>query len=184
MTTKATRDEVPVRRPSTSKRLRGRKALSNNFKAGVPIYLVGEPPPKRKKQTIKRINVGDVHQEAMRALRHFAEHGDNTLLSRVVNAIEMPRLRSELIQWCERHAQIRWNRNGRSFKGGRPKHGVRLRAAEKSPFRPISKSEPASHPGIDVSVMWTVVVRFDTRCRVCDAPSILGEDTCYSHHNK
>jgi hypothetical protein len=126
----------------------------------------------------------EVHELAMLALRHFAAHGDSTLMTRLVQSLETSTWRTALIQWCERHARIRWIKGRNGFRGGLPKEGVQACAAERAPFRMIRASERAGDIGIRVDILWSTPYASLRPCRLCGLASLPGEDMCFRHHNK
>jgi hypothetical protein len=126
----------------------------------------------------------EIHALAMQALRHFALYGDSIFLSNLVASISTPAARKSLIKWCEQYGGLSWKPALGRFRGGIPKNGVALAEAEKEPFRKSTIAVRDPVIGIDVSVLWTIVDPLGRQCRVCSAPSMIGEDTCFSHHFK
>lgn len=153
-------------------------------------YRQHEPMAKKRHHNRSPQSVGrqrptsEIHTLAMQALTHFAIHGDSIFLSNLVASISTPAARRSLIEWCEQYGQLSWKPTLGRFRGGIPKNGIALAEAERNPFRmsTIAVRDPVI--GVDVNVLWTTVEPLGRKCRVCSAPSMIGEDTCFSHHFK
>lgn len=164
---------------------RMKRRLSHDYDHGTPVGLLDERARTRDmSRRQEQMTTQNVHELALLALGHFAQCGDNTVMSRLVQSLVTPAWKKALIQWCETYAQIQWIKGRNAFRGGVPKDGVRIHAAAQAPFRKISAYEKSGHIGVRVDILWTTPYKESRPCRLCPSPSLPGEDTCYLHHNK
>ena len=162
-----------------------KRKFSKDYTHGEPIcYFATKAVPTPEPRSVERLTVREVHHLAIAALRHFAKHGDSTLMTRLIQSLVTPLWRRELLQWCSKHAGIPWDSKRNGFQGGSPKDGVRLLAAERERFRTIPKRDLAQLVGVRVDILWSAPYESLRPCATCGARSLPGEHTCYGHHNK
>jgi hypothetical protein len=58
----------------------------------------------------------DVHQAGCSAILHFKEHGDNTFMTKLVNAMSRGMRKNSLIQWFETYGGVVWEGKGEEAK--------------------------------------------------------------------
>jgi len=174
---------VTHRVPLNGERIK--RKYSKEYEHGKPTRLLGANAESvSERRTVERMTVRDVHHLAVAALRHFAKHGDSTQMARLIQSLVTPVWKKQLIGWCQKHAGVPWNLTRNGFRGGPPKEGVRLLAAEQEPFRKLPKHEGSQSIGIQVDILWSTPRESSKPCRVCGTRSIPGENSCYGHHNK
>ena len=84
----------------------------------------------------------DIHQCAVSALHHAAEHGDLTFLRRIVDAMPKSSRRLALIHWATNHAPVKYQKKDGQFKVIKSKNQAEnwlVNTAMETPFWDFSK---------------------------------------------
>ena len=83
-------------------------------------------------KSVSKIDI-ELHHKAIEALRHFKEHGDNTLLSRLVKEFPRSNRRTAFIQWVMAFTELEWIPRLGRFRGATGRDGIDVSAAAARP---------------------------------------------------
>lgn len=170
--------------------IRTKKRLSADYQIEPPIKPARQMTPAETQSRTPPDS--DPHDKAVQGLAHFAEHGDYTKLTGLMETLARPKSKKAFADWCLRFARLRWNpetgqfiwkRGPRDFdlelakatsilntpSKRRDIDGIRQGKGRTDPVKAIPPRSPFRED------------RTFTRCVVCGAPAMPGEDTCYGH---
>lgn len=121
----------------------------------------------------KEMNASRAHELAVQGLRHYAQHGDHTKLSRLMLELSSARHRQSLALWCRQFGGLIWHPDDSKFRKTGSARQVRLDEAEKTSF--LTKKPKTSAQGRANRYQGA------PRCAVCNAIAIPGDDICHGH---
>ena len=77
----------------------------------------------------------DIQANAVAALAHYYQHGDHTVLSRIVLKMPNSNRRTALLEWIHRFSSLRWDKNKNSFIRQKNIQEIQdISAAKENPF--------------------------------------------------
>jgi hypothetical protein len=147
------------------RKARDRDARADAALAALPRLYVPEPidtgaPPELRRRL-----------EA--ALRHARQHGDTTLVTRLLDATRAERVRARAVIWLSNFGRVGSHNGSARFTLDRSISDADFRRAlEQSWIDPVQSPRPQ-----------TARAGTTERCCVCGHPALPGELTCYHHQS-
>lgn len=76
----------------------------------------------------------EIHKKALKALNHYYEHKDYTLLARLIDSMPKSNRRIALIKWIQEYSILRWSSESQRLKRLQTPDIKELESAESNPF--------------------------------------------------
>jgi hypothetical protein len=150
-----------------------KKKLSAEY---APLLRKRSPPGLQT--NAPTIDADHFQRQAIAGLQHFLEHGDYMHLDKLMRTLVTVRHRTRFSHWCLRFARLSWDRKAELFRWDKGPRNFDIALARSTP---IGIGNPRCVPAPMVIRPARVVTRRLSKCSVCGAPAMPGEDTCYGH---